>query len=36
MVTLTFRRNYKLIWDGNLVHILLIDGDMLTITEVQD
>jgi len=36
VVTLTFRHNYKLIWDSDLVHIFLIDGDMLTITEVQD
>jgi len=35
MIVLVYRRNYKLIWDGDLVHVLLVDGDMLTITEVS-
>ena len=35
MVVLVFRHNYKCLWDRGLVHILLVDGAMLTITEVE-
>lgn len=33
MIVLVYRHNYKLIWDGDLLHVLLIDGDLLFITE---
>jgi len=35
MVVLTYRNNYKCYWDGELVHILLIDGGQLRIREVK-
>ena len=34
MVVLVMRLNYKCYWDGDLVHVLLVDGGMLRITEV--
>ena len=34
MITLVYRRNYKLIWDrGALVHIFYIKGALLSIAE---
>ncbi len=35
MVVLVFQLNYKCYWDGNLVHVLLIDGGMITIEEAE-
>ena len=35
MIVLVFRLNYKCLWDGALVHVLLVDGAMLTIREVE-
>jgi len=35
MIVLVMRLNYKCYWDGKLVHILLIDGDMITIKELE-
>ena len=33
MIVLTVRRSYKCVWDGELLHVLLIDGGMLRIWE---
>jgi len=33
MVVLVFSLNYKCIWDGHMVHVLLVDGAMVTIEE---
>lgn len=36
MIVLVYRRGYKCYWDGELVHVFLVDGSMLKITEVED
>ena len=33
MVVLVFSLNYKCLWDGHMVHVLLVDGDVVTIGE---
>jgi len=35
MVVLTYRYNYKCYWDGELIHVLLIDNDLLRIREAE-
>ena len=35
MVVLTYRRNYKCYWEGEIVHVLLLDGGMLRIREAE-
>ncbi len=35
MIVLIHRRNYKCYWDKNLVHVLLIDGGLLTLEEAE-
>jgi hypothetical protein len=35
MVVLVCRDNYKCCWDGQIVHVLLVDGAMLTIKEAD-
>ena len=35
MVVLVCRPVYKCYWDGGLVHVLIIDGGMLRIREVE-
>jgi len=34
-LVLGYRSNYKCIWDGELVHILLIEGGLLSIREAE-
>jgi len=35
MVVLVFSLNYKCIWDGHMIHVLLIDGGIVTIEEAE-
>ena len=35
MVVLVFSLNYKCIWDGHLVHVLLVDGGLVKIEEPE-
>jgi len=35
MVVLTYKHNYKCCWDGELIHVLLVDGGMLRIWEAK-
>jgi len=35
MVVLVHRGSYKCCWDGQIIHVLLVDGAMLTIKEAE-
>jgi len=35
MIVLTYRHRYKCLWDGELVHVLLVDGGLLRIREEE-
>jgi len=35
VIVLVARRNYKCCWDGGLIHVLLVNGGLLRIREVE-
>ena len=35
MITLVYRHDYKLIWDGDLVHIFYVDGALLRLVTIM-
>lgn len=35
MIVLVMNLNYKCYWDGHLVHVLIVNGHMLTIVELE-
>jgi hypothetical protein len=36
MVVLVCRSNYKCYWEDQVVHVLLVDGAMLTLKEAEE